>query len=194
MPLADPEDPCPYCLGKGMRPFDRIARLGVFRDPIKHLIHRLKYHRRWPLAEYCAGRLREREPVKQLLADADCLVPVPLHRLRQISRGYNQADVLARALASRPLRVVRPLVRLRHTETQTHLHSRAHREANLRDVFGLIDPAAVRGKRVVVVDDVLTTGATLRAVGRALRPARPASLCAIVIAIADPKGSDFQRK
>jgi ComF family protein len=172
------------------------VRLGVFRDPIRQMIHRMKYHRRWSLAEYLAERFGEQAHVRRMLEATDCLVPVPLHRLRQMSRGYNQADVLAAALAKavkpRP-RIARPVVRLRHTETQTHLHSRAQREANLRDAFALIRPQVVHGRHVIVVDDVMTTGATLRAFARALRPARPASLSAIVIAIADPKGSDFQK-
>jgi ComF family protein len=131
--------------------------------------------------------------VKVLLTESEVIVPVPLHRLRQISRGYNQAEVIARRLASRcRVRLARPLVRLRNTESQTNMTSATQREENMRDAFALVNPRPIRGKNVVLVDDVMTTGATLRAVARALKPAKPASLCAIVLAVADPKGRDFQ--
>src|SRR3954468_16079067 len=65
-PLVEPEDPCPYCLGKGMRPYQRIARPGVYREPLRPLIHTLKYNRRWPLAEDLGRRLACLEPVKRL--------------------------------------------------------------------------------------------------------------------------------
>jgi ComF family protein len=192
-PLAEAGAPCPHCLGDGIAHFEWVLRLGVFTDPLRELIHLVKYHHRWPLAEVLADRLLAREAVKGLLAETDVLVPVPLHRLRQISRGYNQSEVIARRLASRSgKKVVRPAVRLRNTESQTNLTSAAQREENVRDAFALLNPRLVRGKRVVVIDDVMTTGATLKAVARAIRPARPASMCAVVIAVADPKGRDFQ--
>lgn len=192
-PIPEVGAPCPHCLGEGIAHYDRVVRLGIFTDPLKHLIHQMKFHRRWGLAEDLADRLLAQERVKTVLGDTEVLVPVPLHRLRQISRGYNQSEVLAKRLARRRgIRLARPVVRLRHTEAQTTLDSAQAREDNLRDAFGLVDPKSVRGRHVVVVDDVMTTGATLRAVARALRPAKPASLSALVLAVADPKHSDFQ--
>jgi ComF family protein len=196
-PLAAHGDPCPWCDGKGEPNLERVVRLGVFADPVRHLVYRMKYHGRWPLAEFFADRLMGREPVKSLLTETDCLVPVPLHPLRQVARGYNQAEVLARRLAwhtgrfAKP-RVVQPLVRVRNTETQTAVHSRAKREENLRHAFGLANPGTVRGKHVVLVDDVFTTGATLQSAARALKPAKPASISALAIASADPKRRDFE--
>jgi ComF family protein len=192
-PLPEDGAPCPHCLGDGMAHYEWVLRLGTFTDPLKGLIHQLKYNQRWPLAEVLADRLLEQERVKALLSEAEVIVPVPLHRLRQIARGYNQAEVIARRIAARrglPLR--RPVIRLRNTDSQTNMTSAAQREENMRDAFALLSPRGVRGKHVVVVDDVMTTGATLKAFARALRPAKPASLCAIVLAVADPKGRDFK--
>ena len=192
-PLGGPGGACPYCEGEGLPPFDRVVALGAFRDPLRHLIYAAKYHGRWPVAERLADRLLAQESAKGLLSDVDCLVPVPLHRLRQITRGFNQAEVVARRLAKvAGKRVEQPTIRIRNTETQTHLHSRAKREENLKDAFGLIDEWSIRDRHVAIVDDVMTTGATLQSVARTLRHAEPASLSAIVVAVADPLGQDFQ--
>ena len=64
MPVPEPEAPCPHCLGEGVPHFDRIIRLGVFRDPLKHLIHQMKYHRRWTIAELLAERLLNCPPAR----------------------------------------------------------------------------------------------------------------------------------
>jgi ComF family protein len=194
MPLPTEGSPCPYCEGGGVAHYDRIVRLGTFHDPLRVLIHHVKYHNRWSLAEFLADCLMEQERVKAILHEGGVLLPVPLHPLRQIARGFNQAEVMARRLCAKDkrLRIVNPVLRLRHTETQTHLHSASQRAENLRDAFGLIRPFSVRGQHVIVIDDVRTTGATMHALARALRPAKLASLSAIVVAVADPKGKDFE--
>ncbi len=192
-PLASDGDPCPWCEGKGEPNFERIVRLGLYADPIRHLIYKMKLGGRWSLAEFFADRLIEQEPVKALLTETDCLVPIPLHRLRQMSRGFNQAEILARQLKSwTKVKVVQPLVRVRNTETQTIVRSRARREENLKHAFGLVSPKQVAGRHVVLIDDIMTTGATLQSAARALKAAKPASLSVIVIAIADPKGREFE--
>jgi ComF family protein len=193
MPLATSGAPCPYCQSAGVRPFERIVALGPFRDPVRHLIHQVKYHNRWPLAEFLADRLIEQESAKALLTETDVLVPVPLHPWRQMSRGYNQAELVARRLGKRcRIKLSSALVRLKNTETQTHLHSKEKRLENLRDAFGLLRPGSVHARHVVIVDDVMTTGATLGSAARAILDAEPESLSAIVVAVADPRGQDFQ--
>ena len=194
MPLGADGAPCPYCHNRGIYPFDRIIRLGVFADPLKHLIHQMKYHGRWGLAEVLADRLAGTERAKGLLTETQAIVPVPLHFKRHVARGYNQADVIARQIGSRcQIPVIHAVRRTRDTETQTNLHSHERRIDNVRGAFALRGAAkSLRGEHVIVVDDVMTVGATLKEVGRTLKKAEPASLCAIVLAIADPKGRGFE--
>jgi ComF family protein len=154
----------------------------------------MKFHHRWPVAEILADQAVSLPRLARLLEQTDVLVPVPLYWGRQIARGYNQADALARRLRShRPgLKLRHALVRLRNTAAQTTIHSVADRTDNLRNAFGLADDRLLRGRRVTLVDDVMTTASTLKSAARALSPAEPAELNAIVIAVADPKRRDFQ--
>jgi len=147
------------------------------------------------LWEFLAARLAETERAKGLLTETSVLVPVPLHFKRHIERGYNQADVIARELGGggRGIKVLHALRRTRATETQTHLHNHDKRVENVRGAFALRRVARhLRGKHVVVVDDVMTSGSTMLEIARTLKAAEPASLSAIVLAIADRKGRGFE--
>lgn len=193
MPLAYDAAPCPFCNSKGIRYYRRLLRLGTFSDPLKELIHQMKYSGRWSLAERLADRLREHERVRTLMHDVEVITPVPLHRWKQFRRGYNQAELIAERLSQKMHKpLVRPALRVRNTESQTQLHSRQERLQNLRNAFKLIDPKSIEGKRVLVIDDVTTSGATLQSLARTLRRAKPAKLSALVVAIADPKHRDFK--
>ncbi len=191
MPIAEAGSPCPFCKNDGVPHFDSIARLGIFDDPIKQLIHQMKYHRQWAMAEFLAERLLAQDRVRKLLADADCIVAVPLYFTKQIARGFNQADLIARHIAKHSgIRYVKPLTRIRPTESQTNL-SPTRRVENMRGAFGLVTDKQIAGKRVILIDDVMTTGATLQSAARTLARAKPAKLCAMVIEVADPKSRGF---
>ena len=193
MPLAEFDAPCPFCLDDGVAHYDRILRLGTFDEPLKDLIHKMKYGGRWALAEKLAGRLWDQPRIRQMVGEADLLVPIPLHFFRRMRRGFNQAMEIARFLAKRGDRPVSgALARTRNTQTQTHLHSKMKRFENLRDAFAVRRAKQIRGKHLLVIDDVMTTGATLQTAARALRAGKPASISAIVLAVADPRGRDFQ--
>jgi ComF family protein len=192
-PVVSQGAPCPWCRGNGVHPFRKILRLGRFDEPLRQVILAMKYRRRWPLAQSIADRMLTNPAVRQLLDDAEVLVPVPLHWARQIGRGYNQADCLAKALARRSgLKIARPVRRIRFTPSQTAIFSRTVREENVRGAFAAKLRRSVRGRHVVVVDDVLTTAATLQGVGRILDEMAPASLSALVVAVADPRRRDYQ--
>jgi ComF family protein len=190
MPLTLKDAPCPYCLGKGVPHYESIVALGRFDEPIKDLIHRMKYRGQWAIAEHLADRLAQKNLAIEVIGLADRIIPVPLHRLRQFQRGYNQAQLIASRLGGD--RVISPVIRQRNTPTQVNLRSHQQRAENLQDAFRLIDSEAIAGKNVVVVDDVMTSGATLHSLARALIPANPKTLRAIVLARADPKHRGFE--
>ncbi len=137
--------------------------VGVYDGALRAIVHGLKYGGHRSLAPPLAALMRDR--AGPVLCDATCAVPVPLHRSRRRSRGFNQAADLAGCLG---LPVVEALRRVRATETQADLP--AHRRAaNVRGAFQTDRrAAALRGATVVLVDDVSTTGATLEACALAL--------------------------
>lgn len=154
---------------------------GAFGGALAIALRRLKYQDRPDLAAPLGHLARRAARLAGLTADL--VVPVPLHPRRLVERGYNQAALLAAEVAvelEAPL-VARALIRLRNTPQQAHLDRDARRD-NVAQAFRARDPRALQGRRVVLVDDVATTGATLTACAEALLAAGAASVTAIVVA------------
>jgi ComF family protein len=194
-PLAADNSPCPWCAGKSLKPLGRIAALGRYTGGLRTLILKAKFRGHWTVGQQLADCLYQQPRVAALLEQADLLVPIPLHWARQIARGYNQADVLAAGLSRRcGVSVDEAIKRVRRTEPQTSLNARLARARNVRGAFRLVRGAAksIAGKHVVLIDDVMTTAATIRSAARAIQAALPASVSAIVAAVADPGHSDFE--
>jgi ComF family protein len=172
-------------------PFEWVRAVGAYRDGLRAAIHALKFRGRVAVAAPLAALLAERGAalVGMTAGDTvpvDAVVPVPLHPARLAERGFNQAELLAAPCArawARPL-VTDALVRTRPTRPQTDLDA-AERSANVAGAFAVRRPAALAGLRVLLVDDVLTTGATARAAARVLREAGAASVGVLVLARVD---------
>jgi ComF family protein len=172
-------------------PFVRAVAYGAYRGRMKDAIHALKYDRLHPAANQLGQLLAQ--AMAQLAAEAPqqlLVVPVPLHSSKYAQRGFNQARVLAReALASlakthpgwRLTLAPSALMRLRATESQAGLSPR-QRRLNVRGAFSVSDPAAVAGKHILLIDDILTTGATARAAARALKRAGAQSVYVVTLA------------
>ncbi|HLH23739.1 MAG TPA: ComF family protein [Chloroflexota bacterium] len=153
----------------------------VYSGPLGLAIRRLKYSRERHLAEPLAGLLQECLAARPLAVDV--LVPVPLDAARAQERGYNQATLLAAPVAAALGVPLAPagLRRARPTRPQVGLTAR-ERRANVRGAFTCPNSASVVGRRLLVVDDVMTTGATLEACAEALVAAGAAGVWGLVVA------------
>lgn len=182
LPLGDGDgdvgDVCGPCLRQRDPPIRRAHAALLYGFPLDRLLPRLKFH-----ADFAAGRVLARL-MAQGLRDAErpeALVPVPLHARRLRRRGYDQTLELARPLAHRlgiPIRTDL-LTRRRATQAQSRLDE-AQRQHNLHGAFAVGDGS--RPAHVALIDDVMTTGATLRAAAQALRAAGVARVDAWVCA------------
>ena len=172
-------------------PFERAVAYGPYRDRMKAAIHALKYDRLHAASRQLGRMLAEAIAQLAAVAPSEMLViPVPLHRSKFADRGFNQARALA-AAALTALRKTHPewrltlasstLMRLRSTESQAGLTPR-QRRMNVRGAFTVSDPAAVARKHILLIDDILTTGATARAAAQALNRAGAASVWVATLA------------
>lgn len=160
--------------------FDRLLALWTYRPPLDAVVQGLKFRRLDYLGKHLADALAE--GLGEKLDGFDGVVPVPLHWRRRLVRGYNQAERIARPLAGRlGLPLLPALRRSRSTPPQTSL-GKSGRLTNLRRAFRVPRAGRVQGLRLLLVDDVATTGATLDAASAALRQAGAAGVTAVVAA------------
>ena len=186
-PLAMGADICPNCRAHPPA-FERSRAAWAFEGPPRGAIHRLKYNRRFALAPRLARAMAQSPAARELLHDwqPSCLVPVALHGSRARARGFNQSALLARELGALfELPALDALKRTRRTPPQVGLDLKARRH-NVRQAFVVDEKLWAKheltGARILLIDDVFTTGATIDECARVLRRAGAQSVAALTLA------------
>lgn len=163
---------------EGRVPVETAAALFFFtkKSKTQHLVHQIKYEDKREAA-FESGRCLGLKLAQQAhFQDIDCIIPVPMHPRKQVIRGFNQAELFADGLADamqKPV-AVSVLKKTKMTDTQTK-KSRLERLQNAEDVFTLTDPSVIHNKNVLIVDDVMTSGATLESCANAILSVSPST-------------------
>ena len=179
---------CGLCR-RGLSGYDSAYAFGVYDGSLRELIHLFKYGGVRPLAGPLGRLLLRAMPRERRF---DVVVPMPMHWLRRWRRGFNQSKLLARIAAGRlSLPILNAVRRRRHTRPQAGL-TNSQRRANIAGAFAVTKSNAIRGRRVLLVDDVLTTGATAAACARALKDAGAKSVTLLVVARVDRRPSRLE--
>jgi ComF family protein len=178
----DAEGRCGLCRA-GLRGFDAAYCFGSYEGTLRELIHLYKYGRIQTLSQPLAGFLASALPLDERF---DAVTPVPLHWRKRWQRGFNQSELLARAIARRRgIPMVGALRRARSTQTQAGL-SNTERRRNVAAAFQCRRASQkLDGRRVLLIDDVMTTGSTAAACARALRRAGAARVVLATVARVD---------
>jgi ComF family protein len=168
--------------------FDGVLRLGPYEGLLREVIPRLKHWAGEGLAEALGALWAAHSEAALRELAAGLVIPVPLHWVRRLARGYNQSEALARELAARLHLPCRPgwLRRIRATPKQTE-QTPSRRRTNVRGAFRVSVRAAFTGQTVLLVDDVLTTGSTASEAARALRRAGARRVVVAVLARAEKR-------
>ena len=182
---AQLEGACPDCQGKTIH-FDQIARAGLYAQSLQHMIVAFKNGK------------TELDAILGFLADStlqgcsfrddiEFFVPVPLHWSRQLARGYNQSHIIIKKLKAPRAKISTDLVRIRRTKTQPTMTSPTARARNVAGAFAVRNRHNFIGRKICLVDDIKTTGATLNECAKTLKNAGAAKVFSLVLAVAGQK-------
>lgn len=165
----------------GLKNIDRCVSPLFYEKDVRDSLHRFKFSQRTGYAGIYAGFMVKCIDENDISCDSITWAPVSRKRLR--SRGYDQSELLARAIASRlQLPCVRMLNKVRDTKAQSLLRDFRQRQENVKGAYRCSNPDAVKGKRVLLIDDIVTTGSTLTECASALKEAGAASVQALTVA------------
>jgi ComF family protein len=161
----------------------RVRAVGIYQTPFINLIHALKYEEKTALVPILGNALTLLVRQDSQLSRADGICAVPLHPARIRERGYNQSELLARYVsASTGIPFFDPLIRKKNTRSQTEMKDEKARQDNVRDAFEIKPGVRFNGERLILVDDVMTTGSTISSAAARLRAAGAGEVMGLVLA------------
>lgn len=162
--------------------FVGIFHFWEYSSEIQELIHHLKYHHGKKLGKLLGAKMADIWSKTANLPQIDWIFPIPLHPVRKRERGFNQSEWIARSMAHELhlAFITNGLIRARNTRTQTRLDAEK-RQKNLEEAFKVMESIPIKGKNILLIDDVSTTGATMNAAARELKISGAAQVfgCAI---------------
>ncbi len=173
---------CPRCRDTKFA-FEFNRAVFVYEREVQTLVEDFKYRKIRSLASFMAQKMVE--VLRQEYPEIDVIVPVPLHPTKRRERGFSQTSALAEEISRiTGIKMVKDnLVRIRNTKAQANL-SRAGRIENIKGAFRLRDSSAFKGKRILLVDDVMTTGTTMNEAAKLFKKVKGAKVYSITFAIA----------
>lgn len=168
----------------GLIPVVNASSLIFFsaKSPYRNMIHDFKYHGMWDRCEELGTLMACAIRDGGLYDDVDLIIPIPLHRRRMWKRGYNQSEYIAQGIARELNKELNSLVlmRTKHNPPQAQTTDKEGRWDNVKGIFTLSNAATLRGKHILLVDDVLTTGSTIISAAQTILDAEPTSRISVV--------------
>lgn len=162
---------------------------------IKQIIWSLKYNNQPDIGRYIAHIFAEEIKDYGIFDNIDIIIPVPLSWRKRIKRGYNQSDYIAKGISEVtgiPV-ITNAVKKIKHTESQTNFDN-FQRQENVKGIFSVVNPKLIEGKHILLVDDVLTTGATLCSLGNTISQAANVKISVLTLALAGQlKGVPFEK-
>lgn len=151
----------------------------------RRMVHDIKYFRSWYMAYRMGGLYGDQLRKAKIFQDIDIIIPIPLHPRRQILRGYNQSELIAQGIGkSLKIKVdASAVIRKRHNISQVSTLNKDSRWGNVHGVFSVIHPERLEGKKILIIDDVFTTGATVASCIEALKSVPSCKISVATLAV-----------
>lgn len=179
LPLPFGQDSCSDCSNEGILFYRTFAE---YTETVRHLIHAFKYYNRDDIGGYFGSHLGETVMRESVFAGFDLCIGVPLYPTRKRERGYNQSDIIAGAISKKSgiPHATTAVRRVKPTKSQTKLNLE-QRQKNVSNIFKISKPEDITGKNVIIIDDVITTGSTIKSLANVLIEAGAEKICAVSI-------------